>query len=223
VFLQIIKESTCLFAAMVVGVYSFKKLNNFYKIIFLQVLCASIIYVVARLITYHQKLKEVPADNQWVFNVYIILEVLLLSSAATLQIKSNKIKIIIAFGVTGCLAMFGYHLSSVGFYRFANNTQIVAGILIIAIYLYLIFSALHRPSSVNKFPTEVWLYIGLCLYFACNVPLMAFIHYLYSRSPELTETLFNFITNVLGNIRYLLTAISFWIFFRKRTIVSELI
>ncbi len=219
--LQIITESAGLLIALITGAYAFRCLTPFCRIVYSQVALAALIYTAARVITTYQMAHAISLNNQWVYNVYILGETTLLLVAATVFLKRSWATVLGLAGLSIALLSFAYHLASSGFGHFANTTQIVSGMIVLTTYILMIRHLTRTPDFEMKTSPEMWLILGICLYFACTVPFLGLIHYLYSRWPETTETLFNFIINVLGNIRYLLAALSFWLLFRQRRIIPN--
>lgn len=218
---QIIVESLGLFVAFMAGAYTFRNLTIFCRIVYSQIVLAAVVYAAARAITSYQVSHHLAPNNQWLYNIYIIGETAILLAAATIFVKKTWGTILCVAGVAACLLSFAHHIINAGFFQFANTTQIISGIIVLTTYILMVWHLTRMAEFEMKSSPEVWLILGVCLYFACTVPFMSLIHFLYSRWPETTEILFNLIVNVFGNIRYLLAALSFWLLFKQRRIITN--
>ncbi len=215
--LQVIKESAFLFLAFGIGVYTFKKLDLFYKVIFFQVVMAVAVYLSSYAITLYQRKNGLQLNNQWLFNVYVFLEAILLIVAGLIYFEKRKVRLSIMVCLILFLLVFWYQILTMGSTHFANYALIAEGVILILIYFAILYTQFSVPSFSWRASPEFWLCIGLIVYFGCNVPFMSMIHYMNLHYPKLNELLFHFITDVLGNMRYFFVTISFWLFFRQHT------
>jgi len=218
--LQAIKESLFLFLSFCVGLYAFRYLSLFYRIVFLQVCLALLCFVAAHAIVAYQQANHLPQNNHWMYNIYIFLEGGMLISASMLFFQERSAKKIILAGLALFVLTFFFQMMRDGIWLFANNALIIEGVIIVLIYLVVLYRAVQDAAFHWKSSPELWLCLALALYFGCNVPFMGMLHYLYAHYPEATKMLFYVITDVLGSVRYLLFAISFWLVYRRQMITT---
>ena len=213
--LQVIKESFILFVACGVGGYTFKELNGFLKISCFQAVLGMVNYAGARAVTIYQKSHDLPLNNQWVFNIYILLECGLLLWAGYVYFNNKRAGRYIIAGFVIFLVIYVYQLSKQGFLLFANYAFLTEGIVTVSLYIFILFGSVVKRQPPRRIKPEFWLSLGLIMYFAGNVPYMGLVHYFQKLSADLNTLLFYFITDVLGNLRYLMAAISFWLYAKK--------
>ena len=98
-----------------------------------------------------------------------------------------------------------------GFIFFSIYSFIAESLVITAVYALVLYEVMHHPGA-NKFRLpELWICIGLLLYFACNLPYFSVFDFLNQHHPKVSKVLFRIITDVFANIRYLCMAIGFWL------------
>jgi len=213
--LQAILESAFLLVAFGVGLYSYKTLNLLYKVIFYQVVIAVMVYVASYAITTYQRSLKIPENNQWLFNVYVLLEAVLLMTAAWIFFRERKLAWLIAVGFLIFLLAFLYQVYDSGFFQFVNYALVTEGILIVVFYLIILYIRFTSPGYIWYRSPEFWLCIGVTIYFAGIVPFYSMLKYLYTHHQKLSGILFHLINDVLGNVRYLCIALSFFLFFKQ--------
>lgn len=211
----VIKESFSLFVAFAVGIYAYTRLSGFYKLIFAQVVWYTLIYIGSYAITTYQDLNGIQRNNQWLYNLYIPTECLLLSLAGIVFFKNKKVSLRILTGYSIFLVTFIWQLSSMNFQGFANYGVVAEATLIVAIFLMILYSRFKDPSFNWRTAPEFWLCIGVATYFACIVPYFSMINVLNRSDMALNVFLFDLIVEVLSNVRYLFTAICFWLASRR--------
>jgi hypothetical protein len=214
---QLLKEFAILSLTFGVGIFTFKHLNLFYRIILLQIALAVACFFIAHAITSQQALAEQVKNNHAMYNIYILAEGILVVMACLTQFHDKKMKLFVWLALLLISGCWLYNLVSYGLTHFANVVMVVDGIAISAFYMIIIY----RVTQKNDFDWTrshlLWVSLGMIVYFSCNVPYMGLFHYLNSHHPELSLTLFLFITDVLSNIRYLFIGIAFLLFYRNTT------
>ena len=213
--LLFLKESIGLLLAIFLGLYSYRRLGVFHKILFFQTIAAIVSYGCAYFVASYQKYQGDDVNNQWVFNLYIILELFILTFAATKILTGPKNKVYISIGMGVTLLTFLYQMSSAGFYEFANITAITEGIFIVIVCLLVIINSwLYQTKEISR--SEVFSIAGLALYFAGYIPFIGTMHNLLVQDEQMTSRLYE-IMPILSNIRYLLLAVAFWLINSRST------
>ena len=213
--LQFIYESFSLFIALSAGIYAYRYMSSFARTLFFQLLVWIFFYLVSYLITLYQIQSQLVQNNQWIFNIYIILETLLLSIASYRYLQDAGSKYL-AFTLYGLfLLVMLAQLSMAGYSGFANYGVAIAGILVTILYTLILYRQFTVDTSSKIRTPEIWAGIGLVIYFACDVPYFSLFSYLNTYHLKLSSFLFHVITDVLANIRYLLLAVTFWLIGRK--------
>src|SRR5688572_25830614 len=90
--LQIFKESTVLILCFSIGLYYWRHLNTFYRLILLQVFFAVLSLASARAVVHYQEYYRQPLNNHWVYNLYILMESIVLLAACLIWFESRKIR-----------------------------------------------------------------------------------------------------------------------------------
>ena len=106
-----------------------------------------------------------------------------------------------------------------GFQTFANYAFAAAGLILSIIYGSILFLEFRTKQKWQSSPV-IWMSAGLVLFFACNIPYFSLFNYLNKYYLPESRFLFNFITDVLANIRYLLLAVSFYLL-RRNFLLSQ--
>lgn len=207
--LQIINESFSLALAFGAGIYAYSYMNKFTRILFLQLLSWILLFIFSHILTALQDPNKM--NNQWLFNIEVPLELLLLNIAACYLLKDMlsrylSLTLYALFLITMVLQL---KLSGPGV--FINYAVVASGINVTVLYTIILYRKFKSdPSSWKKSP-EVIASIGLIIYFACCVPYFSLFNYLNTYDLKLSKKLFHMITDVLANIRYVCLAIAFWL------------
>ncbi len=216
---EVPKESGLFFIALVIGISTLRKFNLFYKLVLLQIFVFAIVYIGGYAITYYQEEHHLIKNNTWIYNLYFPIECALLTGAGLFYFKSKRVNFF-AFITYALFSMtLFFQLNKNGINSLANFAVAIEALLLVTIYLFILYDKLKDSNFNWKVSPEFWLCIGIVLYFGCIVPYFSMINYLNATNPQLSFTLFVFINDVLSNIRYLLTAFAFWLFYRQQTIV----
>jgi hypothetical protein len=207
--LDIIVESFGMILATCIGVICYKKMNMFYRLLFIQLISWLILYILSYGVTEYQKHKHLSENNQWVFNIQLFCETTLLCFAANCYFEKRFAKRLVMLSWMLFLFFFFGRLASNGFFEFNVISYSAESILMLAIYTLILFQCFYETFTIEVKSPEVWASIGLVLYFGCNLPYFSLFNYLNSHYLNMSETLHRHITDVFSNIRYILLAIGF--------------
>lgn len=219
--LQVLKESFGLFLALGVGIFAVRQLNLFYRLIFAQVVWYVLVYAGSYAITIYQSMSGAELNNQWLYNLYFPVECALLSMAGIIFFQNRQATLRITIAYFIFLTAFLWQLASMDFRGFANYGVVAEAALLVVIYLMILYSKFITSDFHWRSSPEFWLCIGIAMYFACIVPYFSMINLLNRTNGQLNQFLFYLINEVLGNVRYLFTAVSFWLFVRRPSIAAR--
>jgi len=220
--LRIIHEFTCITIAFVSGLVAFRHMNLLHRIFFYQLIA----YFLIIFLSYAaQLIPNMKYNNQWVYNLGMPIEAGILSWAAYEYLKNYREKFLIWAGGAVFLIVFISALILKGPLAFSNYGYIAEGILLVALYLSILYVQFANYTNIWKRSPEIWLGLGVVLYFAGVVPYFSLFDYLLNNHPKISLYLFNFVTVGLSDVRYLLLAYGFWLVRRnalaKTTTVNE--
>ncbi len=214
---EIIKDLIGMSIALSTGFIYLKRLSLFYRIHFYQVLLSLLNYWGARFITSHQLGASITLNTAQLFNVYIIVEFFLLIIAASVFFGKKKIDRILVWASILFLIALITQVGILGITEFANYGFMIGSLILVLVYVIIIYRSIERHDNKLTMSPSIWLAVGIVIFFACNTPYMVFFRYLNEHHLELSQLLFTFITETLEIIRYLLLALSFWLYGRQQT------
>lgn len=219
---EIVIESFGAVVAGIVGFVTYRRLNSFYRSLFIQLLTWLILYLVSYVVTEYQRYTRATGNNHWVFNLNILFETLfLLVAARNFFIGIFMKRVILIFVAVFIFVSMILHLRG-DFLTFNVPVYILESILVILIYTYLLFKCFYEIFTEETRRSEIWSSVGIILYFGCNLPYFSLFHFLNTHYINMSITLQDHITDVLSNIRYLLLAIGFWMASgRSRTTIQQ--
>ncbi len=203
--MQIAVELLTTIFAILSGLYFFKSLSGFYKALLLQ----AFIYLILDLCAAY-KLGDGIFDNLVFFNISIFLEMFILALATQYKPVIKYSKYLVVLSITLFFAVYSlcaFYLTGIN--AFMLYAAIAQGILLSALYLWLIYgNSFNRKEKTFNWPLII-ASSGIILYFAATAPYFFFGNYLQKVNPVVNKELFEIIVLKLGQFRYLLLAISF--------------
>lgn len=208
--LQFINEALVLTIALGTGIYAYSYMNKFTRTLFFQLLTWIVIYLFSRGLTIYQSMHNKTMNDQWIFNIQIPLELLLLTVAACYFLKDKLSKYLALTFYMLFLIIIFLQFKISGPQVFINYGMVASGFSVTVLYTMILYQKFKSDSLSWKQSPEIWASLGLIIYFACNIPYFSLFTYLNSHHSALSTKLFFFITDVLANIRYIFLAIAFW-------------
>lgn len=203
---KIFFESFFAFISLFVGVVNYKFMNFFWRLSFFQHIIYLLLVILGYIITTCQKNNGLQQDNQWVYNLAMILEIIFLCKMALISLE-NKWVVKLLFLIFVFTILISFKLNGVMIY--ANFGYVTAGLIIIVLYSMILYRLFHKTPSVSN--PKIWLSIGLIIYFACIIPYFSLMPYLTKTNSILSTSLFHLVPDFLANIRYLLLAVGFFL------------
>lgn len=204
-----IKESLALLIALVVGLLNLRKLTKAWKTLLLQVGMSLFSVFTAYIVTMYQRENNLPYNNQWVYNISILIEGSLLFYAAYIFLgqKINTLYLIILtlpfYFVYFIQLFFG------SFSVFANYAYAILGISVTVLYSMLLYRVVIEDYIKSFRSPGLYMSLGIILYFACIVPYISFFSHLQKYFPYLSIKLFDYIVDLFSNLRYIFLALAF--------------
>ena len=201
--------------ALIIGVYYYKYLPRSYKLVFCLIAIASFCESYGYYLSHF--LHE---SNAWVFNLYMIIEVWLLGTAAIYLINNHKIrKLFIALLIFNSILWASVIIRN-SIYLFANISMVFGCCLITVMYIIVLYhNSLFNDKGTLK-ESVFWLAIATILYFGCDIPYMGLHNYLVLNYPSLGTKL-SIINTLLDIIRYPIVAISFILLGRQKKVALK--
>ncbi len=210
--LELINELSGTTIALLLGLVVFRYMNFIYRIFFFQLL----IYVFVVALSYIvPTTNSKQYNNQWLYNLSMLLETGFLSWAAYEYFKFSKQKFLVWIGYSLFLLVFSIEVYAKGFLVFSNHGYIAESVLLLLLYLLVLYNQLTKENNAWKRSPEVWISLGIVLYFGGAVPYLSFINYLQDGHSKVSLLLYQFIIEGLSNLRYLLLALGFWLIRRN--------
>ena len=215
--LTLFTEIACIFLALVFGIFAFRFMDRFFRVLFLQVFVWSVFYGLSYLITSYQQAHQLPIDNQWFLNVHLFLETGLLLAAAWFVVPTlfGRPLIVGAFMLFSVVFVLQAWTESIRIYL--NYADVTACLVLTIVYSMVLYTFSQRSKQPLWRSPEKWACLGILLYFACSVPYVSIMNYLQEHHPTVNTFLYYLISGVLANLRYLLLALAFLMIYRTST------
>ncbi len=207
---KVLIEITCVIIACYTGIVAYYSMDKFYRLLFIQLLTWLILYILARVVTNYQKMHDLPRNNQWVFNLQILMETTLLSLSVSLcgYIK-NKLAIILPYMIFTIIFAFG--IISNGVFLLNIKAYLFECLLMTGYLCYILFRCFSNKIDGSKKSPLIWSVTGMLVYFTCNMPYFGLFNFLNTFYIHLSEDLHEIIIDTVSNIRYFSLAVAFWL------------
>jgi hypothetical protein len=216
----IVAESSCMVIALATGVSAYTRMSLAFKLLLVQVFLALILLIVTYAITIYQNRTHTNLNNQWVFNLYTLAEATLFFCAGFLSLRGKIGRSTFILMILPYYIIFILQGLVTGFSAFENYAYVAQSITISLLYFILLYFIFNTKSKNIAAVPEVWVSVGLVLYFACCIPYFSLFNFLNENYRSLSETLYFYINDVLAYLRYLFIAVAFWLIRRSSTPIS---
>jgi len=192
--------------ALIFGLFLSKRLNTFYLLFLLQLILAVLFEA------YGYYISVVLGEyNLWLFNIYILLEISLLTLAYTVLSKNKITNIFAAISLVMLVAFWVYSIYNYGINTLANIFYISGCILLVVLYFHLLFAlVIFNSHKILKNPL-FWICSSVLIYFGCFIPYKGIENRMISNDIDLAKRLFD-INLGLNIIRYSLVAVAFHLY-----------
>lgn len=198
--------------AMLAGLFFFKHLNAAYKIITSQACIAFVVELAAA--------TSFKNYNHGMYNVYMIADCGLLMLAGFFLLKKYNHYFFIA-GFTVFLLIWTWSALSHGLAYFAQLAFVVYSLMLVIIYIMVLYNeALIFKHSLYKFPA-LYLCSGIILFYACIIPYFSTFKLQANLTSAQQQFLHLLVLDVLDQLRYIFTAIGFFLFYINKEKLAE--
>lgn len=216
----IIRELSSVFLSFCIGVYVYRYMNSMQRIIFFQTLSYIVIYTLSFIVTMTQSYYKIPLNNQWVYNLSIPIETFFLTWAASIYFTRQRQKNLIWIGFAIFFSIYLIEIIIKGINVLSNHGYTAGSILILIIYLFILYSCFIEEYSNWKYSPDVWICLGIILYFGGSIPYFSLLSYLEKNALKTGLFLYQFIVEGLANLRYIMLAVGFWLIRRNALLKS---
>jgi hypothetical protein len=203
---ELVNNVSGLAIALLLGLFSFRYMNFLYRIYFFQLVSYCVIFGMSYAVQNNSN-----HNNQWLFNLSMPIETGLLSWAAYVYFATDKKKYLVWIGYMVFLAIIISEMLIKGISVFFNYGYIAESGLLVLIYLLVLYSHFIKQNLGWSSSPEIWISIGIVLYFGGVVPYLSLMRYLEQSHHHYSKLLYDFIIEGLCTIRYLLLAVGFWL------------
>lgn len=200
-------------SACLSGLLNYRSLNITGKLIVSQLFLAALTELVGSRLSY----LKIP--NVSIFNTYMMLEFLLLGIAPLFLTTDRRIKIAIIGLLVFGLSFHTYNLVASGLGFFANRSMVLYGFIIAVLYFYTLIKTIQDNTDKRIRPLAM-ICIAHIIYFIGCIPFFGLFHVVQANYPGVFEGLFQ-INFVLSILRYLLIALSFYLWSDKKFKLSK--
>ncbi|HTB31892.1 MAG TPA: hypothetical protein VK808_07695 [Bacteroidia bacterium] len=220
---QVVIESLSLVLAFGMGLRAFQSMSLLHKTFFFQLVAYILIFILAIVVKLIAYANNVPPYNQWVYNLYMPIETGILVWAGFEYFKNSGKRFLIYVGYLIFLTIFISEICVKGIMILSNHGYVAEGILLLVIYLLLLYSQFTKSNNAWKRSPEIWISLGIVLYFGGSIPYLTLMNYLQESHSAINQFLFYFIIDGLANVRYLLLGLGFWLIYRQAVTKTSLV
>jgi hypothetical protein len=219
--LQVLNESLSLLLVFIVGAFAFHYMDLFGRILFYQLAIWIEFYLLSYIVTSYQLQQGTEQNNLWVMNASVFIEIIFLARAGYELMKTPKKKYLLVCAICLFVIMFAIEIGYKGVDVFANYSYIFGSLLLVITFSFALYIQMGKGSPVPKTSPEMWMCLGILLYFTCGIPYLSLVNYLNANHPGVSTFLFHLINDGLANIRYLLLAVGFWLIRRNAVLLKS--
>ena len=191
--LQILIESISLILAFVFGIYSYKFMNQFSRLLFVQLCFWIFFYFFSYVLLFYQTINNFPKNNHWLFNISMVFETFFLLSASYIYFIKVNLKRLPAIFLVIFFSLFLFEIHIRGYVVFANYSYIAESFCLITMYILILYDQFEKhPFNWYKAPKAL-ISVGILVYFICNVPYLSLMNYFQKFHPNFNRILFHLV------------------------------
>lgn len=184
--------------ALLIGLKYWKKIEQGYKIAVAQLAVTLLVECIGRTITYFHL-----GTNAWLFNIYALIETILLFWMFSAFSEHPKAKQFSAGVVVLMIIAWLFAIFSNGILLFSNWYVIAESLLAVIAFTFLLISnSVFSKSQLFTQPLFL-LCIAIIIYYASVIPLFGVLNHLVEVDRELANNLF-YINKAAAGVRYVL-------------------
>ena len=204
--IRFITHFLCLFLAASAGVWKWKQLNVFFKIITVQLIIAATNSIITEYVIRYLHW----GTNYLFFNFYTVVETVLLLMCLKVYPLTQKAAIWLYASVAVFSVAWLCETIAGGNKHFSNYSLILEFLLVTGWYIYLLYKCVFDHGA-HKRNAYLWLCLGIIIHCGCLIPYFSLFNYLQAHFPELNKRLY-MITLFTGNLRYFFTTIALLVY-----------
>jgi len=213
--LSIISNLICPAIALSMGILSYRNLNEFWRLLFFQIVAYGITLIISYALTAYQKSQGQDENTQIVYNAFMLIEMLILITAAHVYFNVVWSKHLAFFAYGLFLMVFLLQISYNGIHTFANYASAAQSTILTLFYGAIVYQYFFfHPAPLGRSP-EIWMCVGLLAFLAGCIPYITMINYMQKTYPRENIILYGTIINILSIVRYLLLAFGFFLVHRN--------
>lgn len=165
--------------------------------------------------------KSNPVFNTFMYNCYILAELLILGIAGLHWLKGRNARRCVLALMMAYVPVWIYNIAVYEKGSFANLAFIYGCIVLAITYFMLLYqSVIGRPERIYRLPL-FWLCTGIIIYFGCSIPLFSLFHYFTSHGKEKLGVYLYSIIDILAIFRYGSTFYAFLLHDRGNKSMNE--
>lgn len=190
---------------IIIGIFTYRKLPGFYRVLFFQTLIFLLFDLYASTFP----------DNAPVYNIAILIEIGLLFLSVHLYFNSPTSRWIVLAAYTTYVLLWCIDLYVYGKLALARHAYIFAGLSLTAMFATILFHHFNHRNSPSGSVSLVVLCLSIFIFFAGTVPYLSMMYYIQALAPQFNKTLFQYMMVLPAVIRYFLVALAFFLFDRS--------
>lgn len=202
--------------AILAGIYSKRYLSLPFRYIIVHACLALIAEIVGRL------LFALGYNNVWLFNVFTLVDMCLMSAIACMFITQKHLKSIIYTGVVAMAVYWLYSVINIRGGQYISIYTTVCFLFLTLVYTTVLYSTvLLNVEKLYKHPVFL-VSIAAIVDYACSIPFYGTMNYFVATDMDMAGRLF-FISHTVNCIRYVLVATAFYLYIpqTKRSYVRQ--
>ncbi len=161
-----------------------------------------------------QILKHTGHQNAMLFNLYIVLEFILLILVISLLIKKRFATRLTVFLIVIYIGFWGKTIVCNGAGSFAAKVFLLGCLILSCCYFYLMIKISSSKDDFIKQPT-FWISLGTTIYFCSVIPLFGAFHYFETHNKQQLGSYLYTINDIMGIIRYSFILYAFYLLKKK--------
>ncbi len=194
---------------VIFGIGSWHKLPLPYKLIVVQVFLAFSVEATGLYIV-----KVYHANNLWLYNAYLLLEIWLILSAGIFFTASKTARQVGGILIAVLTFFWLYKIIASGYQKFLPQVMMLYYIATLLLFLHVAYNnAVFSSKKVLQQPLFL-ICISLITSFAVTIPLFGIMNYLNETDIELSGNLFHII-HIASIFRYWLVALAIYLYIRQ--------
>lgn len=203
-----IRDTGTQILALSVGLFFYKRLNLFAKLLLLQVGISLVNFGLAKVISHY----DGDSNNQITYSFYVLIESLIVFFAAYVYEPRLRNRKFFGLGLFLILASYLIQFLISGFHKLPIYAFLTSSIFISAIHLYVLYEVVTNKEDHAFAKAIIVLNLGVIVSFVCMAPYMAVFNYLNANDIKISIQLYNWVLLSCSNFRYLSYLIGFILF-----------